>query len=81
MDPRRQQCLPDEQRLLGSPPSTTFADPTLCPLTGESYTATFGPSDWFKPLNITVTARNNGPEDPKTVAITETLDAATNDPV
>ena len=23
-------------------PSTAFADPTLCPLTGESYTATFG---------------------------------------
>jgi Bacterial Ig-like domain/RTX calcium-binding nonapeptide repeat (4 copies) len=54
-------------------------DPTLCPLAGDTYTVTFGSSDWFNPVLITVTARNNGPEDPTTVAIKHTIDPATSD--
>ena len=62
--------------------AVAFGDPTLCPLTGETYTVWFGAGDWFNPVFVTVTARNNGPEDPKTVAIQHTIDPTlTNDPV
>ncbi len=60
--------------------SNTFVDPTLCPLGGTTYTATFGPTDWFTPLVVTVWARNDGAVDPHTIGITQTVDAtATSD--
>src|SRR5207302_8466432 len=69
-DPRA--CLQSSDSRFFS--STSSPDPTLCPLGGTTYFASFTAADWLTPLHVTIHARNDSAtEDPHNTGLIHTI--------